>query len=357
VKRFPCLSRFSFLKLSQEKAMEVSLKTEQRRSHSAVSSVRPWMRRAEGYRGICNLKPCLDVPVKPRRPPSLPLICEVFPNHSSFSVLRVTSMASAIHFKNLNRYLWLLFVPILVFGACARHVPPSRILSLPETERVKGSKPYVVNGVRYYPLPDAYGFVQYGKASWYGKKFHGRPTSSGQIYNMYRKTAAHKLLPLDTMVKVTNLTNQKTVILPINDRGPFVKGRIIDLSYGAAKDLDMIGPGVVDVKVEALAREVGSVKGRDGFTPLIEVQDFRHGQFTIQVGAFENQQNALKLAERLRGSIDQVSVTVFEDENGKIFHRVQVSRCETLDQAEAMEKKLEAMGYADAFKVRMEDPR
>jgi rare lipoprotein A len=162
---------------------------------------------------------------------------------------------------------------------------------------------------------------------------------------------------LDTVVKVTNLTNQKTIILPVNDRGPFVKGRVIDLSYGAARDLDIIGPGVVDVKVEALAREVGNVKGRDGFTPLIEVQDFRRGEFTIQVGAFESQQNALKLAERLRESLDEVWVTLYEDARGKTFHRVQVSKSETLDQAEAMEKKLEAMGFADAFKVRMEAPR
>jgi rare lipoprotein A len=268
------------------------------------------------------------------------------------------------NFKNLNCSLWLFFVLILLLGACARHAPPSqfvppssRVLALPETERARGSKPYVVNGVHYYPLPDAYGFIEYGKASWYGKEFHGRPTSSGEVYNMYGRTAAHKLLPLDTVVKVTNLTNQKTVILPVNDRGPFVKGRVIDLSYGAARDLDMIGPGVVDVKVEALGREVGSVKGRGGITPLIEVQDFRHGEFTVQVGAFENRQNALELAERLRGSLDEVKIAVYEDENGKIFHRVQVSKCETLDQAEAMEKKLEAMGYADAFKVRMGDPR
>jgi rare lipoprotein A len=102
---------------------------------------------------------------------------------------------------------------------------------------------------------------------------------------------------------------------------------------------------------------VGNVKGRDGFTPLIEVQDFRRGEFTIQVGAFESQQNALKLAERLRENLDEVRVTVYEDARGKTFHRVQVSKTETLDQAEAMEKKLEAMGFADAFKVRMEAPR
>jgi rare lipoprotein A len=253
---------------------------------------------------------------------------------------------------------------VLALTACARHAPPpqpvpppSRVLTVPETERSKGLKPYVVNGVRYYPLPDAYGFVEYGKASWYGKGFHGRPTSSGEIYNMYGRTAAHKLLPLDTVVKVTNLTNQKTITLPVNDRGPFVKGRVIDLSYGAARDLDMIGPGVVDVKVEALAREVGNVKGSDGFTPLIEVQDFRRGEFTVQVGAFESQQNALKLAERLRGSLDEVRITLYDDPKGRILYRVQASKTETLDQADAMEKKLEAMGFADAFKVRMEVPR
>jgi rare lipoprotein A len=251
----------------------------------------------------------------------------------------------------MKRFLWLWLIPVLVFGACARHAPP------PQTVPSPISRPYVVNGVRYYPLPDAYGFVEYGKASWYGKEFHGRPTSSGVIYNMYGRSAAHKILPLNTVVKVTNLTNQKTIILPVNDRGPFVKGRVIDLSYGAARDLEMIGPGVVEVRVEALAREVGKVKGQEGLTPLIEVQDFRRGEFTIQVGAFENQQNALQLAERLRESLDEVRITVYEGGNGKIFHRVQVSKTETLDQAEAMEKRLEAMGFADAFKVRMEASR
>jgi len=82
--------------------MGVSLKIEQRRSHSAVSSFRPWVRRAEGYRGIRHLKACMEVPVKPRRPPSLRLVCEGFRGHSSFSVLRETPMASAIHFKKLN---------------------------------------------------------------------------------------------------------------------------------------------------------------------------------------------------------------------------------------------------------------
>lgn len=89
-----------------------------------------------------------------------------------------------------------------------------------------------------------------GMASWYGKKYHGRPTASGEIFDMYRLTAAHKKLPLGTRVRVTNLKNRKRVVVKINDRGPFVRGRIIDLSYGAAKKIGMIEYGTVKVRIE-----------------------------------------------------------------------------------------------------------
>lgn len=92
--------------------------------------------------------------------------------------------------------------------------------------------------------------VEVGKASWYGKKYHGRQTASGETYNMYDFTAAHKTLPFNSKVKVTNLNNNRSVIVRINDRGPFVRGRIIDLSYAAAEALDYINDGVVKVKVE-----------------------------------------------------------------------------------------------------------
>jgi hypothetical protein len=105
--------------------MGVSLKTEQRRSHSAVSGFRPWVRRAEGHRGTRHLKPCMEVPVKPRRPPSLPLICEVFPDHSSFSVLRETPMASAIYFKKLSCYE----IPLFEYENPPRAVSPAGFLS------------------------------------------------------------------------------------------------------------------------------------------------------------------------------------------------------------------------------------
>jgi rare lipoprotein A len=96
------------------------------------------------------------------------------------------------------------------------------------------------------------GYIQYGKASYYGEEFHGRKTASGEIFNKWNYTCAHKKLPFNTKVKVTNLKNKKSVIVRVNDRGPFVAGRIIDLSYAAAKKIGMVKDGVVKVKIEAL---------------------------------------------------------------------------------------------------------
>jgi rare lipoprotein A len=255
----------------------------------------------------------------------------------------------------------LLCCSMLVFfflSGCASdpHPPPKKpspdVGSLPE-KWVPGARPYEVNGIRYFPLPDAEGFVEYGKASWYGREFHGRPTASGRIYDMYAKSAAHKTLPLDTLVRVVNLSNRKSIIVPVNDRGPFVRGRVIDLSYGAAEELDIIGPGVVDVKVEALAREVSRTDSEGGVLPLLEWQDFRKGEFTIQVGAFENRTNALNLADRFREVFDFVNIAVHQDGTGRVFYRVHVSKSETLDEAGNIEKRLVEMGFPNAFVVRM----
>jgi rare lipoprotein A len=261
----------------------------------------------------------------------------------------------------VKKYLLLfLIVTSLVFGCSkekhfVRAVPPSppKTIVLPETEKGRTPSPYVVNGERYYPLPESYGFVQHGKASWYGKKFHGRPTSSGEIYNMYKKTAAHKTLPLGTYVEVLNLSNKKTTVVLVNDRGPFVKGRIIDLSRAAAKDIDLIGPGVVDVKIVALGKEVKRPKLAGGSKPLVEASDLKKGQFTIQVGAFEDKENALKLADRLRVIFDYVNVATYMDENRRTLYRVHVSKSETLTQAGHIEKRLEDMGFDKAFIVRI----
>jgi rare lipoprotein A len=259
----------------------------------------------------------------------------------------------------MKRFLCFSIVLFGLIPACTteepyRVAPPSprpKTLPLPPSERGKYPESYEVNGDRYYPLPDAEGFVQYGKASWYGPKFHGRPTSSGQIFDMYRQTAAHKILPLFTVVKVTNLSNQKSVIVPINDRGPFIRGREIDLSYAAAVELDMIGVGVTDVQVVALGKEVGMPERGGKTGPILEIRDFRTGQFTVQVGAFQNKDNALRLAERMKRYHGYVNVIPYTDGDERLWYRVHASKSERLDQAADILKRLEKMGFPNAFIV------
>ncbi|RJR43419.1 MAG: septal ring lytic transglycosylase RlpA family protein [Desulfobacteraceae bacterium] len=254
-----------------------------------------------------------------------------------------------------NRFLLCAVSMALFLGGCAgkppvrTELPPSgKVIPLPG----ELPKSYVVNGERYYPLPDAEGFIESGKASWYGHPFHGRRTSSGEVYDMYKITAAHKTLPLHTVVKVTNLSNGKHIILPVNDRGPFVKGRIIDLSYAAAREIDMIGPGVTDVSVVALGREVGRLQGKDGAKPLLESMDFQTGEFTVQIGAFENRENAVRLADRLRVVYKEVNIVPYLDGKNRNLHRVHVSLSRTLEEARVAQKKLEEMGFKDAFVLR-----
>ena len=229
-------------------------------------------------------------------------------------------------------------------------VPTKKVLILPK--KIDPSfRPYVVNGKRYFPLPSSEGFVQFGRASWYGKKFHGRPTASGEVFDMYKKSAAHKTLPLGTHVKVTNLANKRHIILRINDRGPFVKGRVIDLSYAAAKDLGLVGPGVADVKIVALAREIGKFESPQGLKPVVEFSDLKRGEFTVQVGAFKNKNNALRLADRLKVIFSYVDTVEYNDKDKGLLYRVRVSKSKTLNQAGEIEKRLEGMGFEGAFVV------
>jgi rare lipoprotein A len=248
----------------------------------------------------------------------------------------------------------------LSFWACSRHKhyvspppAPSTVVVLPKTDKGKVPDSYVVLGARYYPLPSSRGFVQYGKASWYGREFHGRPTASGDIFDMHVKSAAHKILPLGTVVKVVNLSNKKYTIVRINDRGPFVKGRVIDLSKAAAKEIDLLGPGVVDVKIIALAKEAGQLRSEGISTPLVELPRLRQGEFTVQVGAFQSKANALNLAERLKVIYKYVNVVVYIDGKGRNLYRVQVSKSKNLSDAGEIEKRLEDMGFIDAFIVRI----
>ncbi|NWF94289.1 MAG: septal ring lytic transglycosylase RlpA family protein [Syntrophaceae bacterium] len=169
--------------------------------------------------------------------------------------------------------------------------------------------------------------VQYGIASWYGGQFHGRPTSSGEIYDMYQLTCAHNTLPLGTLVMVTNMENGKSLELKVNDRGPFVKGRIIDLSYAAARILGMWEKGTAFVRVEVIGPAIEKIQ-----------------RFTLQVGSFIDETNARKLAEELRGSFENVHVTTVETLTQK-YHRVRVGQFESRESALDVAEKLSRMGF------------
>ncbi len=168
--------------------------------------------------------------------------------------------------------------------------------------------------------------VQYGIASWYGGEFHGRPTSSGEIYDMYQLTCAHNTLPLGTTVMVTNLENGKSVELKVNDRGPFVKERIIDLSYAAAQILGIYEKGTALVKVEVIG-------------PIIEQVQ----RFTLQVGSFIDEIRAQKLAEQLRKEFEHVYITTVETLTQK-YHRVRIGQFETREEALSLAERVSQMG-------------
>jgi len=138
----------------------------------------------------------------------------------------------------------------------AEQVPDSvELPELPVADEKRKSTSYVVRGERYYPIPSEVGYKKQGTASWYGSKFHGNPTANGERFDMYTLSAAHKTLPLPSFVKVTNRKNGRSVIVRVNDRGPFVGERLIDLSYAAAVKIDMINEGVADVLIEAIIPE------------------------------------------------------------------------------------------------------
>ncbi len=177
--------------------------------------------------------------------------------------------------------------------------------------------------------------MEEGLASWYGPGFHGRRTASGEIYNMYAFTAAHKTLPLGTEVLVINLENGRQTIVRINDRGPFVKGRIIDLSYAAARALGMYRKGVARVRIVALAE--GRVEDR---RLVLKSPDLRHGRYYVQVGSFANYANAVNLKEKLAKRFRTVLIEPVK-KGAREFYRVQVYVASDLATARRILRTLE----------------
>jgi len=184
-------------------------------------------------------------------------------------------------------------------------------------------KPYTVRGKRYYPTVVKTGQVYYGKASWYGPNFHGKLTSNGEKYNMYQATAAHKTLPMNTIVKVTNQSNGKTSIVRINDRGPFVGTRIIDLSKKAAKAIDMVGTGTASVKLEILGFQKDGSKTIPSEKVLRSgVQQKVVGSFSIQLAAFTKFDGAKKIQKKYNGHGGYKTIIKDTDDNGRRLFRV-----------------------------------
>ncbi len=222
---------------------------------------------------------------------------------------------------------------LLALAGCASQ--PQRPADAPRDEprAASGNPPfYEVNGRRYVVLPSAAGYVEQGIASWYGPDFHGGRTATGEIYDMHALTGAHPTLPLPAWVRVTNLQNGRSVIVRLNDRGPFSKNRIIDLSRAAAEQLDMIRTGTAMVEVRSLAAGEPPPAVRPA------------GQFFAQAGAFAEQSNAERLAGRLRNAgIDGVSVAEARVGGRRLF-RVRAGPVASVAEFDALIERLLAAG-------------
>jgi rare lipoprotein A len=243
-------------------------------------------------------------------------------------------------------------------------IPPVAPELVPDaTPRVEarsryGNPPfYDVFGKRYYVLPSSVGYVERGVASWYGPGFHEERTSTGEPYDMFGMTAAHKTLPLPAYVRVTNLENGRSIVVRVNDRGPFVGNRVIDLSYTAAAKLDMLRNGTALVEVRALDATASGSPSLAAPSPLplpapapVSGGTVAAGNLTlfIQAGAFADPANAERLAAKLRGG---GYGNVFVRENhlaGRTLYRVRIGPVPDVAEFDRVVAALESVGVSDA---------
>ncbi len=216
------------------------------------------------------------------------------------------------------------------FNIIADAVPKTEPLS-----RYGNPLTYTVRGKRYQRLLSSEGYSEKGVASWYGTKFHGHRTSSGEPFDMYSMTAAHKTLPLPTYVRVTNLDNRRSIVVKVNDRGPFHDQRIIDLSYAAAGKLGILGKGTGRVEVIALT----------------SAEPEEQPRFLIQVGAFKTRTNAVALRQKLMSTINyDTHITSTRTQNGLIY-RVQIGPFSDEKRARTLNKHLIDDGITGAIVI------
>ena len=235
--------------------------------------------------------------------------------------------------------------------------PPAEIARIPdavpraEARSSHGNPPfYDALGMRYFVLPSADGYVERGVASWYGPTFHGGNTSSGEAYDMYGMTAAHKTLPLPTYARVTNLANGRSVVVRINDRGPFVANRIIDLSYTAAAKLDMLRDGTAMVEVRTLAP---GAAGQPAETPAagpppVPAPAAVPLTLYVQAGAFADPANATRELERLHAA-GLASAFIVPPQDGRTqLYRVRLGPVQSVAEFDALAAQLAGLGIPEA---------
>lgn len=233
------------------------------------------------------------------------------------------------------------------------------------------SRPYTVFGKKYYPMAEARHYRQIGVASWYGRKFHGRRTALGERYDMYTMTAAHKTLPLPSYVRVRNLENNHTVIVRVNDRGPFLHNRLIDLSYAAAYKLDMLGRGTVEVEVIVVTpgfkpappaagvtintiNDTGPASAEEITTraaPAMKVVASTSSFIYLQIGAFGNAKNAESLRERLEQANFSPVLILPARKNDTPLYRVRIGPLDNVDESDSIRRRLADMGIVNAHLV------
>lgn len=248
---------------------------------------------------------------------------------------------------------------------------PGDAIPRPEARSRYGNGPvYEVFGKRYEVMDSGDGYAERGVASWYGKKFHGRLTSNREPYDMYQMTAAHKTLPLPTYVRVRNLRNNRSIIVRVNDRGPFVHNRIIDLSYAAALKLDMVqdGTSLVEVTAITFAEPGGDRPTRQVSTPPpqeaapvappirpvpeeVPADTLEPNKIYVQVGAFGSRENAERRSVAL-GAAHIANVFIHEDDNvSPTLFRVRIGPIHDVVQYDVIVEELENIGITDPYLI------
>jgi rare lipoprotein A len=207
---------------------------------------------------------------------------------------------------------------------------------------------YEIDGQIYHPLDNADGFRQQGVASWYGDPFHGEKTANCEVYSMYAMTAAHKTLPFGTMLAVRNTENNKTTIVRVNDRGPYCRDRIIDLSYSAAQEIDMTRNGTAPVEIVALGKDEDVIHKLEG---KARENLYFTGDFTVQAGSFGEKSNAERVKASLESIVQNVQISPLSTKDGRILYRVRVGRFTSLQAAQKIEQQLVSNGFKNIYTV------